>query len=56
MLLRSVWLWLPRMSEALLSLCHTMLSMLRFCRLIKYRSLWHVDAVGRLGAEKRRAI
>ena len=28
-----------------------MLSMLRFCRAINYRSVWHVDAVRRLGAE-----
>ena len=34
-----------------LSLCYTMLSMLRFCRAIKYRSVWHVNAVRRPGAE-----
>ena len=28
-----------------------MLWMLRFCRAIKYRGLWHVDVVRRLGAE-----
>ena len=28
-----------------------MLSMLRFCRAIKYRSVWHVNAVRRLWPE-----
>ena len=35
------------------SLCHTILSMLRFCRAIKYRSVWHVDGVRRQGAESK---
>ena len=35
----------------LYSLCHTMLSMLRFCRAIKYRGVWHVDVVRSQGAE-----
>ena len=33
------------------SLCHTMLSMQRFRRAITYRSVCHVDAVCRQGAE-----
>ena len=36
-----------------LSLRYTMLSMLRFCRAIKYRSVLHVNAVRRLGAEMK---
>ena len=40
-----------RLQFCVLSLCHTMLSMLRFCRAIKHRSVWRVNGVRRPGAE-----